>query len=121
LRATQFTLLATLSLKGEQTVGELARFIAADRTTMTRNIALAEAKGFVATRRSADDARVRLATITQHGIETLAAAYASWRLVQASLTDAIGNDAAEGLRRLAERNPVLSKSQSDAFGQKVKG
>ena len=51
LRATQFTLLATLSLKGEQTISELAEFIDADRTTMTRNVALAEEKSFVEVRR----------------------------------------------------------------------
>lgn len=41
LRATQFTLLATLSLKGEQTIGELAAFIVTEKTTMLRNVALA--------------------------------------------------------------------------------
>src|SRR3712207_8326119 len=59
LRATQFTLLATLSLKGEQTIGELAAFIVTEKTTMLRNVALAEGKGLVEVRPHASDARVR--------------------------------------------------------------
>jgi DNA-binding MarR family transcriptional regulator len=101
LRATQFTLLATLSLKGEQTIGELAEFIVADRTTMTRNVALAEENGLVSTRRDKSDARFRAVTITRQGGETLSAALASWRTVQARLTEAMGSDAADGLRHLA--------------------
>ena len=101
LRATQFTLLATLSLKGEQTIGELAEFIVADRTTMTRNVALAEENGLVSTRRDKSDARFRAVTITRQGGETLSAALASWRAAQARLTEAMGKDAADGLRHLA--------------------
>lgn len=101
LRATQFTLLAVLELKGEQSVGALAAFIGAERTTMTRNIALAEAKGLVAVRKAEADARSRLVAITPAGREVLAAAFVSWREVQAGLTDTLGTEAADGLRRLA--------------------
>jgi len=101
LKATQFTLLATLSLKGEQTVGALADFIGSERTTMLRNVAVAEAKGLVAGRRHPADARARLVSITPEGRRALEAALADWRAVQDGLTAAIGSDAAEGLRRLA--------------------
>jgi DNA-binding MarR family transcriptional regulator len=101
LRATQFTLLATLQLKGDQTIGELADFIGADRTTMTRNVALAEEKALVAVRRHEGDARLRVVGITPQGRETLDAAFVTWRDVQARLTDTIGADAADRLRRLA--------------------
>lgn len=114
LRATQFTLLATLSLKGEQTIGELAEYIVIDRTTMTRNVALAERKGLVATRRRQGDARVRVVTITPRGSQTLAVALGSWRQVQAGLTEAMGNDAADGLRHLAESDLAQPSPKSGA-------
>ncbi|MGQ7792975.1 MarR family winged helix-turn-helix transcriptional regulator [Faunimonas sp. B44] len=101
LRATQFTLLATLSLRGDQTIGALAAFIEADRTTMTRNVALAEKKGLVVVRRHPGDARARIATITDKGRDALAGALAGWGRVQAELTAAMGAEAADGLRRLA--------------------
>lgn len=107
LRATQFTLLATLTLKGEQTVGELADFIGADRTTMTRNTTLAEEKGLVETRRHPKDARARVVAITPAGRTTLEAAFASWRQTQAQLSAAMGPEAADGLRRLASERIAL--------------
>lgn len=114
LRATQFTLLATLSLKGGQTIGELAEFIVADRTTMTRNVALAADKGLVEVRRHNSDARVRVVTITTQGSDTLAAALTSWGKVQAGLTKALGSDAADGLRYLANSSLAKAAGTSEA-------
>lgn len=102
LRATQFTLLATLALGGEQSVGALAATIGVDRTTLTRNMALAQARGLIASRRDTGaDARTRLIGVTPYGREVLAAAFGSWREVQAGLTESIGAEAADSLRRLA--------------------
>jgi DNA-binding MarR family transcriptional regulator len=101
LRATQFTLLAVLELAGEQTVGSLAAHIDAERTTMTRNLAVAEAQGLVRIRRDEADARARRVAITPAGRDRLLAALAAWREVQARLTGTMGEAAAEGLRRLA--------------------
>jgi DNA-binding MarR family transcriptional regulator len=101
LRATQFTLLAVLALKGAQTVGQLAQVVCADRTTMTRNVALAEERGLVEVNGNARDGRVRVVTITTRGRDALAAALASWGEVQAAITAQMGEDAANGLRRLA--------------------
>jgi DNA-binding MarR family transcriptional regulator len=101
LRATQFTLLATLELMGERSVTQLAEFMGSDRTTLSRNMALAEARGLIGSRRADGDARTRLASITPQGRAVLADAFASWREVQAGLTQTIGDEAADGLRRLA--------------------
>jgi DNA-binding MarR family transcriptional regulator len=42
IRTTQFSLLAILELKGPQSIGSLADAVGADRTTLTRNLALLE-------------------------------------------------------------------------------
>lgn len=109
LRSTQFTLLAVLALMGEQTVGALARIIGADRTTMTRNVALAAKRGLVTIGHDAEDARARRVAITPEGRTTLDEAFVSWRRVQASLTEAMGIAAADGLRRIA-RDRVAARS-----------
>jgi DNA-binding MarR family transcriptional regulator len=100
VRATQFTLLAILELKGPQSIGDLARKVGADRTTLTRNLALVAEQGFVRMREG-EDARSRIVTITPKGRAILQAAFATWRKVQAGLTDTIGSQAAESLRRLS--------------------
>ena len=43
LKATQFTLLATLNKRGEVSVSELAAALVMDRTTLTRNLKPLEA------------------------------------------------------------------------------
>ncbi len=101
LRATQFTLLAALHLAGPKSIGDLAELLSADRTTLTRNLAVAEQRGLVAVRASGEDARSRIATITAKGSRTLHAALPIWRKTQQRLLDDIGEPAAASLRRLA--------------------
>jgi len=101
LRATQFTLLAALNIAGPLAIGALADLLAADRTTMTRNLALVEKRGLATVRADETDARSRVATITPEGEALLQEAMPTWRKVQTELTDALGESAAEGLRRLA--------------------
>lgn len=100
LRATQFSLLAVLDLKGAQSIGALAAALGADRTTMTRNLGPVEAQGLIRTHPGTDP-RVRMVEITAKGRRTLRRAFAGWRKVQAALSEAIGTSAAESLRRLA--------------------
>lgn len=101
LRATQFTLLATLQLAGPTSIGDLAELLSADRTTLTRNLAVAEHRGLVTLRTAHADARSRIAAITPRGSRTLTAALPTWRKTQQKLLDEIGHEAAASLCRLA--------------------
>jgi DNA-binding MarR family transcriptional regulator len=67
MRATQFTVLAMLSLRGAMTIGELAEALGAERTTLTRNLALIENASWVRIQPGETDARARVVTITDHG------------------------------------------------------
>ena len=101
LRATQFTLLSALHLAGSKAIGELAEMLSADRTTLTRNLAVAEQRGWVSLRTDPADARSRLATITPRGSRTLVAAIPVWNATQQRLLQDIGESAAASLHRLA--------------------
>lgn len=101
LRATQFTLLAALHLGGPRSIGELAELLSADRTTLTRNLAVAGQHGWVTLRPDRGDARARRAAITPRGLRTLEAAMPAWRETQRKLVDTIGPQAAASLRKLA--------------------
>src|SRR5215469_10102342 len=59
LRATQFTILVMLSLRGATPIGELAEALGAERTTLTRNLALIEAEAWVKIQLDEEDARSR--------------------------------------------------------------
>lgn len=105
IRATQFSLLAMLELKGPQSIGALAQALGADRTTLTRNLALIEQQALVRTRQG-EDARERIVAIAPAGRSTLARAFPAWRKAQAELTSAVGAPLADSLRRLS-RAPKL--------------
>ena len=109
LRATQFTLLASLALKGPQPIGQLADFIGVERTTLTRNLAVAEKDGLVV-RRPGKDARSHIASITARGRRTLEKAFAAWRETQDDLTQTIGTVAADRLRHLSREPAVRNAS-----------
>lgn len=101
LRATQFTLLSALALKGPMRIGALAALVGTERTTMTRNVAVAESRGLVVTARDAGDARQRLVAISARGRAVLEEAFATWRRVQDELVVSLGGEAVDGLRRFA--------------------
>ncbi len=101
LRATQFSLLSALHAGGPRSIGDLAELLGADRTTLTRNLAVAEKHGLLTLRADRDDARSRIATINPKGVRALTAALPAWRKIQQKLLDEIGDEAAASLHRLA--------------------
>jgi DNA-binding MarR family transcriptional regulator len=101
LRATQFTILVMLSLRGAVTIGEVAEALGAERTTVTRNLALIEDVSWVEIRPDADDARSRIVSVTDKGRAVVAAAFPAWRKAQDTAAAAIGSDGAAALQGLA--------------------
>lgn len=81
LRATQFSLLAGLALKGPTPMSELAELLGLERTTLTRSAALLERSGWVATVRS-EDARERPLRLTRAGRRKLENAFPAWKAAQ---------------------------------------
>ena len=101
LRVTQFTVLVMLSLRSAMTIGELAEALGAERTTLTRNLALIEALSWVKIQRAEEDARSRVVTVTDEGRGVVAEAFPAWRKAQDLITEVIGADGASALRGLS--------------------
>lgn len=81
LRATQFSILAALALKGPTPISELAELLGLERTTLTRSTAVLMRNGWVETDRW-EDARERLLRLTSPGRRKLEAAFPAWLEVQ---------------------------------------
>lgn len=113
LRATQFTLLSALHLAGPESMGDLAELLSTDRTTLTRNLAVAEHNAWVTLRPDRTDARSRIAAITAKGVRALEAALPAWRETQRRLLDEIGDETAVSLRKLAG-GPCAMQLRCDA-------
>jgi DNA-binding MarR family transcriptional regulator len=101
IRATQFTILVMLTLRGPTPLGVLAKALVVERTTLTRNLALLGQKGWVATEPGPADARVRVVSITQAGQELVRRAFPAWRKAQEEISATFGEAGAEALRKLA--------------------
>jgi len=84
LRGTQFSMLATLARSGPMPLGQMARRLGVERTTLTRNLKPLELKHWV-TISAEEDRRLRLVTITATGRAVARAALPGWRAAQASV------------------------------------
>ena len=115
LKITQFNLLSSLMALGSATLTELAEDMVVDRTTLTRNLEILEARGLVVTEEG-EDRRERQLRLTAEGIAAVSAAYPLWQAAQARAMDMAGranwNAAAPALRRLIS-SAALDDDTSD--------
>ncbi len=91
LRATQFSILAALALKGPTPVSELAELLGLERTTLTRSAAVLQRNGWIVADRS-EDARKHPLRLTPAGRERLEGAFPTWKEVQ----ELVGQKLADG-------------------------
>lgn len=99
----QFSLLMALNRPQPPSMGQLAPFLAMDRTTLTAALKPLERKGYVQTRSDPRDARSRRAAITEQGVGLLNRALPVWQATHAEIEAALAPDGststgAQGLR-----------------------
>ena len=90
LKVTQLPILVALGSAGDLSVTALAGALGLDRTTLTRNLGVLEKRGLVHTAEHADDARVRVVSLTAEGSRELAAALARWDEAQTLVEEHFG-------------------------------
>ena len=78
LKATQFTLLATLAKRGELPHTKLAEALVMDRTTLTRNLKPLVEQGCINVRHD-EDQRVRRISLTGAGLSRSRIGVVSWK------------------------------------------
>ena len=101
LRATQFTVLQTLSFVGELTQGELGRILAMDSTTLTRTLKIMSRHGWIGKRRGADRREWRL-RLSRAGELQLRRALPHWERVQTRLHLQLGEGQWDALTQLVD-------------------
>jgi DNA-binding MarR family transcriptional regulator len=92
VRATQFPILVALGEHEEIPIVPLAEAVGLERTTLTRNLRILEARGLVTVAAAEHDARMRLASITSDGRRVLGRALELWRAEQHDVVEAFGRD-----------------------------
>jgi DNA-binding MarR family transcriptional regulator len=108
LRAGQFGLLAAIRLAGGVTINRLARELAMDRTTLTRNLKPLETQGLIAIE-PGQDQRTRLVRLTERGHAALKNALPFWQRAQADIVKRLGDERWRAL--LADLSATVSLMQ----------
>lgn len=94
LTLPQLEALSALTLTGHPVrPGALADYLAVERLTMSRNLAVLEDRGWARTAGRSPTGRSMTFEITGPGTEILARAGAAWREAQAAVTALLGADA----------------------------
>jgi DNA-binding MarR family transcriptional regulator len=101
IRATQFSILVMLIERGPSTIGELADALGIERTTLSRNLDVVAAQGWVKIGVGADDARSRIVAVAAGGRRVVAAALPAWRKAQDAAVAALGSVGSNALRAVA--------------------
>ncbi len=91
VRNTQFTLLNTLDMEDDITIGDMAKILGIDATTLTRNLDVLVRRGLVENIRS-DDARERHIRLSSTGKEAFTVALPLWQTAQQILLDSLKNN-----------------------------
>lgn len=97
----QFALLAAIRFNPDEPVALLARRVALDRTSLTRNLDLMETKGLVR-RVSGISGNARLCALTAQGNELLDRLLPQWKRSKDDLMEGLGEEDAAAYLRVAE-------------------
>src|SRR5712664_1765633 len=99
IRATQFTILSQLMLRGEMPIGKLADILDMERTKLTP----LERKKWISIKPGADP-RARMIGITAPGRGIVRRGFAHWSEAQAHVGKMLGADGQTALKFLASRS-----------------
>ena len=101
LKATQYSLLSQVLQRGPIRPGDLAKAMALDASTLTRNLKPLVAVGWLSVG-AGDDDRSHLVAITDAGREKRTEARRRWRAAQDSLNELLGVERVLALHELIE-------------------
>ncbi len=99
LTSAQFSILVGLDEAGQMTMLELAKALVMDRTTLLRAIKPLQRDELLISRRSEEDVRRLVFSLTASGVKRLKKAFELWSEAQREFEAAIGTDEAARLRR----------------------
>jgi DNA-binding MarR family transcriptional regulator len=91
LNITQFSLLRLIRTEKELSISTLGRYMAMDRTSITRALVPLERDGLIDSRPGADK-RIRIISVTSKGRKLVENAEPEWHKAQEALMEIVGED-----------------------------
>lgn len=90
LKVTQYSMLANIDHQQSVSISQLGDILLLDQTTITRNINLLKQNGYVDITKDPQDARTKVITLTEKGVEKLNEAAPIWEDIQEKIINDIG-------------------------------
>lgn len=103
LKNTQFTILSVVQTAGPLSINELAEYVGADRTTLTRNLSVLEKQALVSVTKSKEDPRMKDVVITQRGMRVYESTYPIWDKNLKDIQKILGKDDWKKLSKLMRK------------------
>lgn len=110
LTGSQFSILQVLDQAGEQTQGDLGRFLSMDSTTLTRTLAIMERHSWIH-KRPGRDRRESLVGLSKAGRKKLAQAVPHWEKAQSEIRSRLPERWSTLMQLTTELNHAVSKPQ----------
>src|SRR5215831_12891658 len=116
LLVSQLTVLVAAALYGEKgaPMGTIAKRLAMDPTTMTRNLHPLEVSGLLRVARSPEDARVRFVFLTRAGERKIEEAFPLWQRAQERVRKRVGGKRANSVRAELSRMVEVVRELEEA-------
>jgi DNA-binding MarR family transcriptional regulator len=106
VNAPQFSLLVLIARRGGASRAEIGRANYQERSTLTRNLAVLQAQGWVDELVSEKGGRSRPIILSRAGMDLLGEAAPAWRVAQAKAKALLGDDGVSAIFSVADSIPL---------------
>src|SRR5215472_2693046 len=103
LKVSQFSLLNAIANREDTRPAELAKFLAMDESTLSRNVARMCARGWLQLESGDDDRRSHQIAVTDKGMALLRKSYPAWQKAQSQLTQRLGAEGVTALKSIVRK------------------
>jgi len=103
LKVSQFSLLNAIANGQDPQPAELARSLAMDESTLSRNVARMCARGWLCLEPGNDDRRSHQITVTEKGMALLARSYPAWQKAQRQIIERLGPEVVTALKSVTRK------------------
>jgi DNA-binding MarR family transcriptional regulator len=103
LKVSQFSVLVAIANREETQPAELAKFLAMDESTLSRNVARMCGRGWLRLERGEGDRRSHQITVTEKGMALLRKGYPAWQKAQNQVAHKLGPDGVAALKSVVRK------------------
>jgi DNA-binding MarR family transcriptional regulator len=103
LKVSQFSVLTAIANREDTRPAELARFLAMDESTLSRNVARMCARGWLKLEPGDDDRRSHQISVTEKGMSLLRKSYSAWEKAQNHVAQQLGPEGVTALKSIVKK------------------